>query len=65
MKRWCAVCDFFGREIEEQWQVGHRSFGELLFIEREQMREIAPRWAGLRQRVRRNMLQAKFGDGFR
>ncbi len=44
---------FFGRETEEQRQVRDRTRGELLFVEREEVSEVA-RWG--------HILQTKFGD---
>ena len=51
-----AVRRFFSGQTKEERKIGYSAFGELLFVEREEIREVAGR---------RYVLQAKFGNCLR
>jgi hypothetical protein len=56
---------FLDCELEEQGQIRDGTRGEFLFIECEEMGEVAAGRSGFGERRGRDVLQAKFGYGFR
>lgn len=51
---------FFGRQAEEQREVGDGSLLQFPFVEREKSGEIAARWAGFREGRRVDVFETKF-----
>jgi hypothetical protein len=60
-----AVRGFFGGETKEHGQIRNRARSEFLFVEREEMCQVAARRTSFGERVSGNILQTKLDDGLR